>query len=125
MYRHSLKGNSSIFVQESIKAGDAESIKPCNSPTAAKTIGMINELVRRGVRVPEDVAVTGHAGEKITQYFLPSITTGEKAVEEIARKSMERLLYRISNKSDKAPFELKLPSLLVERDSSARILVSE
>ncbi len=92
----------------------------CISDYAA--IGMINELVRRGVRIPEDVAVTGHAGEKITQYFLPSITTGEQAVDEIARKSVERLLYRISNKSDKEPFELKLPSRLVERASSARII---
>jgi LacI family transcriptional regulator len=85
-------------------------------------IGVINGLYRRGKSVPHDVAVTGHAGERIAKYFIPPITTGEQPVNEIAAKSVERLIYKISNKNNKDILTLKLPSKLAERESSALII---
>ncbi len=81
-------------------------------------IGLISGFSRHGIRVPQDIAVSGHAGEVITQYFVPSVTTGEQPVHELAVQSVQRLISRINHPEDQKIIELRIPAVLVERDST-------
>ena len=85
-------------------------------------IGLISELSRQGYRVPGDFAVTGHAGETIAQYYVPSITTGVQPIQQLAAQAMQRLLYRIQHPDAKDILSLRLPGRLVIRESSGREL---
>ena len=53
--------------------------------------GVIRALRDLGLRVPEDVSVTGFDGTEMARYFVPSITTICQPTEEIARESVELL----------------------------------
>ena len=58
-------------------------------------IGLIARLRERGVRVPEDVLVTGFDGTELSQIYSPSITTVVQPVEEIATEAISYLVGRI------------------------------
>lgn len=55
-------------------------------------IGAIQELVRRGVRVPEDTAVTGFDGDGIADAYNPVITTVLKHQETAGAEALYMLL---------------------------------
>jgi signal transduction histidine kinase/DNA-binding LacI/PurR family transcriptional regulator/AraC-like DNA-binding protein len=54
--------------------------------------GAIEALVRRGYRVPEDVAVVGFNDDEEGRAILPSLTTVRQPVERIALEAATRLL---------------------------------
>ncbi len=54
-------------------------------------IGVIRALRDLGLRVPEDVSVSGFDGIEIARYVNPSITTVRQPTEEIARQSVSLL----------------------------------
>lgn len=53
--------------------------------------GVIRALHDVGLRVPEDVSVTGFDGAEMSRYFIPSIATVAQPVEAIARESVTLL----------------------------------
>lgn len=59
------------------------------SDTAAA--GVIRALHDRGLRVPEDVSVTGFDGTQTARYYIPAIETVSQPTEEIARESVRLL----------------------------------
>ncbi|WJG29097.1 EAL domain-containing protein [Vibrio furnissii] len=69
--------------------------------TDENAIGMIEQLQRNGIRVPDDVAVVGidniFSGMSVT----PALTTVDQQLEELACKAFERALARIAG----APFQ--------------------
>lgn len=62
----------------------------CLSDTVA--VGAIRALNDIGKRVPDDVSVFGFDGVELGKYCLPSVTTIEQPVHELARASVELLL---------------------------------
>lgn len=58
-------------------------------------IGLVSRLRERGVRVPDDVLVTGFDGTELSQIYAPSITTIVQPVAEIARDAVAYLVGRI------------------------------
>ena len=86
-------------------------------------IGLISGFHQLGLKVPDQVAVTGHAGENITRFFVPTVTTAEQPVRQIAKESVRRLIYKINNPQDDGVMVLRLKSTLQERQSSNRILM--
>lgn len=55
-------------------------------------IGAITELRHRGMRIPEDVMVTGFDDIQFAQFMRPSVTTLRQPLAEIARLGVELLL---------------------------------
>ena len=53
--------------------------------------GVIRALADLGLRVPQDVSVTGFDGTQMSRYYIPSITTICQPVEAIARESVTLL----------------------------------
>jgi len=82
-------------------------------------IGAINVLLRHGVRVPEDVAVSGYDDIELAEYLRVPLTTMRQPFYEIGRKGVGILLERI--KTPMLPTQhILLDSALVERESSGR-----
>ena len=53
--------------------------------------GVIRALRDMGLRVPEDVSVTGFDGTEMARFMIPSIATVSQPTSEIARKSVDLL----------------------------------
>lgn len=76
----------------------------------AVALGAMHELLVRGVKVPEDVAVAGFDDIDEASYASPSLTTVSPGMEEIAARSLQLLLDRISGE------ETSPDGVLVEAD---------
>ena len=76
-------------------------------------------LERAGLRVPEDVMLTGFADLPIAALMTPPLTTVRQNREQMARTAFRRLMERIADPS-LPPCDLFLPSSLVARGSTAR-----
>ena len=62
-------------------------------------ISLINNLRRHGIKVPEDIAVSGYDGTLEGKEFLPHLTTVTRERKDIARKAL-KLLVDISDGKD-------------------------
>ncbi len=79
-------------------------------------IGVIRELQRSGIRVPEDVAVTGFDDIFPGRVVGPALTTVSQPFRELGARAAARLLQRIEG-SEVAPRADVLPTGLVIRRS--------
>jgi diguanylate cyclase (GGDEF)-like protein len=79
------------------------------------TIGAINELRSRNIRVPYDVAAVGFDDTEEADYFIPGITTVRQPIRQLGTDSVMLLLARICGVS--CPRDLVLDTELVVRQS--------
>lgn len=77
-------------------------------------LGVIRQLRRRGVRVPEDLAVTGWDDVMAARYT--GLTTVRQPAREVGRAAAQRL-HELIVRSDLEPREVLVPSTLVVRSS--------
>jgi DNA-binding LacI/PurR family transcriptional regulator len=80
-------------------------------------VGALRELRERGLRVPEDISVTGFDNVKLSEFCCPSLTTVHIPRDTIGRLACESLLSR----SDNAPVadrEMVIDPEFVLRDST-------
>lgn len=87
----------------------------CVNDTMA--IGVINTLMRQGIKVPEDVAVTGFDDSLFAQISVVTLTTVVQDVKKIAERSVDLLMDRISNQTS-ANTEILIPTHIVKRAST-------
>jgi LacI family transcriptional regulator len=80
-------------------------------------IGAIAECHARGLRVPEDVSVTGFDDMEIAALITPSLTTVRFPTAELGSLAAQHLLARLAGKT--APLKRTLPFELMVRESSA------
>lgn len=80
-------------------------------------IGLMSTLLNLGVKIPNDVLVTGLDDIYLNNYFTPSLTTVRQPLSEIARIAVDNLLNPES--VDKTE-EIALPGQLIVRGSSVR-----
>lgn len=89
-----------------------------NRPTALycendiMAIAVLNELHKRGLSVPDDMAVIGHDGLDICTMRHPNITTIAQPRYEMGRLAAQLLIDQIENKTPTQTIVLK-PSLLI------------
>jgi LacI family transcriptional regulator len=76
-------------------------------------------LEAAGLRVPQDVMLTGFADLPVASLMSPKLTTVHQNREQMARAAFDRLMARIAN-PDLPPCDIFLPSQLVVRDSTSR-----
>jgi LacI family transcriptional regulator len=91
----------------------------CSDIVAFGTIQAAAEL---GIRVPDELSVTGFDGIGLDKMVDPKLTTAEQPVFEIGRRLAEILLQRQNSPAGNSPpiHEL-VPTKLIARDSTARL----
>ncbi|MBM7663166.1 DNA-binding LacI/PurR family transcriptional regulator [Bacillus mesophilus] len=92
-------------------------IAACNDLMA---IGAIRALNERGIRVPEDVSVTGFDDVEIARMFNPALTTISLPNRLIGRSLMEILLQQLKGNTDVRSIEY-VPELII-RESVKQII---
>ncbi len=75
-------------------------------------IALAAELKKRGLRVPEDIAVTGYDGSSEGREFLPHITSVTRERDDIARRTLE-LLLELAEKGGKKDLPIDKNRLII------------
>ena len=88
----------------------------CNDAIAAV---FKQTLEKAGLRVPEDIMLTGFADLSIASLMTPTLTTVRQNREQMAQTAFRRLVERMENPS-LPPCDIFLPSPLVVRESTNR-----
>jgi len=78
-------------------------------------VGALRELRERGVRVPEDVSVTGFDNVSLAQFCFPALTTVHIPRDQIGRTICECLMSRQNALLER---EFVIDPELVVRDST-------
>lgn len=81
-------------------------------------IGLLSEAHKLGLRVPQDVSITGFDNIPFGQYLSPPLTTVDMQSERMGEEAMRRLLDAIAGHPDNEFFVLE-PRLML-RGSTAR-----
>ena len=79
-------------------------------------VGAIHSLRRRGVRVPEDVAVTGYGDHDVSRSVIPQLTTVTLPVRQIGESLAGKLFAQIGGEPDTG--EVRFVPELVIREST-------
>ncbi|MFF0741373.1 LacI family DNA-binding transcriptional regulator [Streptomyces sp. NPDC004111] len=79
-------------------------------------VGALHALERRGIRVPEDIAVTGFDGIPLGRAVRPSLTTVRQPMRRLGEEAVELLVRRLAE-PDLEPRSLMLPVRTAHRGS--------
>ncbi|MGW6735909.1 LacI family DNA-binding transcriptional regulator [Streptomyces sp. NPDC055013] len=80
-------------------------------------VGALQALERGGVRVPDDVVVTGFDGIPLSRIVRPSLTTVRQPMVRLGEAAAELLIGRLRGESSAEPVSLVLPVSLARRAS--------
>lgn len=80
-------------------------------------IGALHALERRGVRVPDDIAVTGFDGIPLSRLVRPALTTVRQPMRQLGEEAVELLVRRLGAEREREPVDLMLPVSVVRRAS--------
>lgn len=92
------------------KGATAELLTMTEPPTAImypddySSIGGYNEIRNEGLRIPQDVSVTGYDGISLSEVVQPQLTTWHQNTDEIGRQSV-RILAESIEKGEKCAYE--------------------
>ncbi|HSS93905.1 MAG TPA: substrate-binding domain-containing protein, partial [Candidatus Dormibacteraeota bacterium] len=78
-------------------------------------LGVIHELGQRGIRVPQDVAITGFDDVPVARHMHPPLTTVRQPMQELGATAFDVLYTRISLGGGKT--DTVLPVELIVRES--------
>lgn len=80
-------------------------------------VGALHALEKRGLRVPEDMVVTGFDGIPLSRLVRPALTTVHQPTLRIGEEAVELLVKRLNGARDAEPVSLMLPVTVVRRGS--------
>lgn len=80
-------------------------------------VGALQALERRGVRVPDDVVVTGFDGIPLSRLVRPALTTVRQPMVRMGEEAVDLLVRRLSGQPPEEPVSLMLPVGVVRRAS--------
>lgn len=75
-------------------------------------------VTRGGVAIPDELSLVGNDDDAIAPYAVVPLTTTAIAIEELAHRVIQFLMERIEDEFRGSPRRLRLPSLLVVREST-------
>ena len=81
-------------------------------------LAFMTELLRAGVRLPEEVSVVGHDDQPIAAYCPVPLTSATQPIETLADAVVERLMARLEG-DDSDPQTVLVRGELIERESVA------
>ena len=85
--------------------------------TDSIAIGVMQYLKEQGMKIPEDVMVTGHGDSLLSKVVTPTLTTIRYSYEESGRFAASMLL-EILEKGESSAREIKMGYELVEKEST-------
>lgn len=86
-------------------------------------VGAMSEAIRRSIKIPEELAITGFDDSTIANVAVNSLTTISQPIMEMIDVATDVLLSKISNPSKKSKQSIfNLPCKLVLRESCGRLL---
>ena len=104
-----------IAVRQAVESGlDIDGVV-CRDDLAA--IGTLRALQERGIRVPDDVAVTGWDDTRLSAVTFPSLTTVSPDLEVLVTRALELLIERIEGYDGVGRHEIA-PHRIVTRESA-------
>ncbi|WP_346172470.1 LacI family DNA-binding transcriptional regulator [Streptomyces cuspidosporus] len=80
-------------------------------------VGALHTLEQRGLRVPDDVVVTGFDGIPLSRLVRPALTTVRQPMVRLGEAAVDLLVKRLSGARDAEPVSLMLPVTVVRRGS--------
>jgi len=87
----------------------------------AMAIGFMRELLKAGVRIPDEHSVTGFDGVEEGARFWPGLTTSEQPMEMLGRSAVSALLDRIDDPSADVAMTVEYPMPLNVRESTGPV----
>lgn len=116
--------SAGIFIDDGKRAMEAlldeggelpDAIFGFNDPVA---IGAMKVLQKRGVRIPEDIAIVGFSEGSMAKVVEPQLTTVLQPTKEMGREAARLLLKQIKSEHKVEPKTVCLDAILNIRDSS-------
>ncbi|SJN20077.1 Ribose operon repressor [Mycetocola reblochoni REB411] len=101
---------------ELVRSGLPPALMSSNDQMA---LGVLDAFAAAGVRVPQDVVVTGFDGIDAAARSHPRLTTVRQPMTELGRAAIEVMARRL-DEPDAPPMSVRLPVEVVLRDSSVR-----
>jgi DNA-binding LacI/PurR family transcriptional regulator len=89
----------------------------CSSDVMA--MGVLQEALRQGVRVPEDLSVVGFDGIEASTWSVPPLTTVEQPIDDIAETAVDALQTLIREPETALPNYLFRPRLRIRASTAA------
>ncbi len=80
-------------------------------------IGGMAKLQEMGYRIPEDIAIAGYDGVKVSQLIYPKLTTIKQDVETMGKEAAEKLIALIENSEEQGEKLTYIKSKLVKGES--------
>lgn len=102
-----------IVARQLVARDDRPDAVFCTSDFVA--LGMMLELLKNGVRVPEDIAICGFANEPIDAMVSPSLSSVDQFSKQMGQQAARMLLARINGEN---PADVVLVPELIVRDST-------
>ncbi len=81
-------------------------------------LGLIHTLIRRGIRVPEDISVAGFDDIAAAGYAHVGLTTLRQDTNRLAQLAVDRLRHRLEDNAAPSPTGV-VPATLIIRDTTA------
>jgi len=91
----SFKHGAELFIKLISQHSDVDAIAFSNDDLAA---GALLEATRRGMRIPEDIAIAGFNDLHFSEELIPPLTSVSVPRYEMGKQAAECLLYKIDNK---------------------------
>ncbi len=101
-----------------LSTGDPPTALICVNDITA--VGALRELRERGIRVPQDMSVTGFDNVKLSEFCYPALTTVHIPRERIGHIICERLIPE-AGKPDSVEHEIVIDPEFVVRDSTGPV----
>lgn len=84
-------------------------------------LGILIELKKQGIAIPQQISVAGFANEPFTEYIEPSMTTAEQHALEMGRSAANLLIERLSGSHEiSVPRTLIIKTDLITRKSTTK-----
>lgn len=122
IYTMGIKENNVEEVsQEILKAVKEEGITALFCSQDEVAIYVTNILLDNGIKVPEQVSVTGFGGNKLSSIYRPKITTVQIPYYDIGAVAIRKILKIIKNEDNEREESIVLPVQILKRESAKRI----
>jgi len=104
------------FVDNFVLSNKPDAIISTNDRMAAM---VINKLKSSGLRVPEDVAVSGYDNAGFADVYYPALTTVDQNNKEVAKAALDMMVSLIEgSETPQDPRHIRIKPQLIVRDSA-------
>jgi DNA-binding LacI/PurR family transcriptional regulator len=86
------------------------------APSDNDALSLLSRLQRRGIRIPDDLALVGFDDEDFAADTFPALTTVSQPLDEMARRATQYLLDRLAG-VERGVYHEVLPNRLIVRES--------